>query len=216
MKTVCDLLNDLGIGTAYRGYGIAADAAGLCARDHGAFRCLRQRVYQPLGQARGITAMAVERDLRTLAEAAWRRGRGALEHMARCELSAPPSAGQLLAILAQGLEEATPAGALLNRLGLDLRYEGYDVIREALALGLGEESAFRCMRTGVYIPLGRRCGRRPRAIERSIRTAARRIWQEQPAEICRIARCELEAAPSPAMLLDILLTHLTHHGSRKP
>ena len=89
MEQIYTLLHRLGISATYNGFYPVAEAVRLCM----------QRQDPVLAKQYGTNWQAMERNLRTVSKAAWRKNRPLLEELAGLPLPKPPSAGYFLALL---------------------------------------------------------------------------------------------------------------------
>lgn len=68
----------------------------------------------------------------------------------------------------------------LRRLGILRTYLGHRAVLAAVQLALEDESRLHQVTKGIYMEAARRCGQSWSAVERNIRTAARRAWEANP------------------------------------
>ena len=99
MEQIYTLLHRLGISATYTGFYPAAEAVRLCMQRQDRLQLVTRRLYPVLAKQYGTNWQAMERNLRTVSKAAWRKNRPLLEELAGLPLPKPPSAGYFLALL---------------------------------------------------------------------------------------------------------------------
>lgn len=99
MEQIYTLMHRLGINATYTGFYPAAEAVRLCMQRQDRLQLVTKRLYPVLAKRFGTNWKAMERNLRTVSRAAWRKNRPLLEELAGLPLPKPPSAGYFLALL---------------------------------------------------------------------------------------------------------------------
>ena len=94
----------------------------------------------------------------------------------------------------------------LRRLGILRTYLGHRAVLAAVQLALEDESRLHQVTKGIYMEAARRCGQSWSAVERNIRTAARRAWEANPRYLEQLAGYPLDGPPSASELIEILAT----------
>ena len=98
-----DLLHHLGITENYKGFRYAAYAAALTSIDPDRLLLVTKRLYPDVARHFGTSWPAVERDLRTVINVAWKCSPVFLDHLAQTHLEHKPSCACFLAILSRSL-----------------------------------------------------------------------------------------------------------------
>lgn len=96
---IYDILYRLGITANYRGFFHTVCAVDLAAEQPERLMLVTKWLYPEVARRYGTSWQAVERNIRSAADIAWRTDRALLEQMARTELPRRPSASRFLAIL---------------------------------------------------------------------------------------------------------------------
>lgn len=99
----------------------------------------------------------------------------------------------------------------LRRLGILRTYLGHRAVLAAVQLALEDESRLHQVTKGIYMEAARRCGQSWSAVERNIRTAARRAWEANPRYLERLAGYPMNRPPSASELIEILATDAMRH-----
>lgn len=94
----------------------------------------------------------------------------------------------------------------LRRLGILRTYRGHQAIMAAVQLALEDESRLHQVTKGIYMEAARRCGQNWSAVERNIRTAARRAWEANPRYLEQLTGYPMNRPPSASELIEILAT----------
>ncbi len=103
---VYSLLRGLGITPNYAGYFQTARAVELCAADPERLTLVTKLVYAEIGKQYGVKWTTVERNIRTVAAAAWEHSPLAMEELMGCPLCSRPFASKFIAALTmRALEE---------------------------------------------------------------------------------------------------------------
>lgn len=100
-SNMCDLLYALGVTANYTGFYITAYAASLCARDPDMLRGITKSLYPQLGRQFNKSSAAVERNIRTVVNAAWMNNPALLERLAGRPLLRKPANAMFLAFLSR-------------------------------------------------------------------------------------------------------------------
>lgn len=104
----------------------------------------------------------------------------------------------------------------LRRLGILRTYLGHRAVLAAVQLALEDESRLHQVTKGVYMEAARRCGQSWSAVERNIRTAARRAWEANPRYLEQLTGYPMNRPPSASELIEILATDaMRHQGKEK-
>ena len=94
----------------------------------------------------------------------------------------------------------------LRRLGILRTYLGHRAVLAAVQLALEDESRLHQVTKGIYMEAARRCGQNWSAVERNIRTAARRAWEANPRYLEQLTGYPMNRPPSASELIEILAT----------
>lgn len=94
----------------------------------------------------------------------------------------------------------------LRRLGILRTYRGHQAIMAAVQLALEDESRLHQVTKGIYMEAAHHCNQSWSAVERNIRTAARRAWEANPRYLELLAGYPLNGPPSAGELIEILAT----------
>lgn len=97
-----EILYCLGITANYTGFFQTACAVELAVQQPERLLLVTKWLYPEVASRYQTTWYAVERNIRTTADLAWRYNRLRLEQMARCDLPRRPNTARFLAILAAG------------------------------------------------------------------------------------------------------------------
>lgn len=97
---VFGLLHYLGITPKYSGYFQTAQAVELCIEVPDRLTLITKLVYAEVGKRYGVNWMTVERNIRTVAKAAWRNSPGAVEQLMGAKLSTHPKNVEFITALA--------------------------------------------------------------------------------------------------------------------
>ena len=100
MNRIEDLLMSLGITRNYRGYRRTALAIQLAMEREERLEAVTKEIYWEVARLCGCTWTAVERNIRTVVQRAWRVNPARLAEMARYPLEKPPTASQFIALTA--------------------------------------------------------------------------------------------------------------------
>lgn len=103
----------------------------------------------------------------------------------------------------------------LRRLGILRTYLGHRAVLAAVQLALEDESRLHQVTKGIYMEAARRCGQSWSAVERNIRTAARRAWEANPRYLELLAGYPMDRPPSASELIEILATDAMRHTDRE-
>lgn len=103
LDQVYTLLRRLGINATYKGFFLTADAVRLCAQRQDCLLLLTKELYPAVARQYGTNWRTVERNIRTVAAAAWEKNPELLSQLAGAPLDRRPTAGRFLAILSGSL-----------------------------------------------------------------------------------------------------------------
>ena len=106
---IFDLLYRLGISANYTGFFQTACAVKLCRTEPERLLLVTKRVYPAVARLYATSWSAVERNIRTACDIAWKNNRPLLERLAHKPLPQKPYNAQFLAILLYSLPPAEPA-----------------------------------------------------------------------------------------------------------
>ena len=98
-----DLLNRLGISANYIGFFHTACAVALCRAEPERLMLVTKRVYSEVARQCGTSRSAVEHNIRTVCDVAWKNNRRLLEQLAHRPFPQKPHNAQFLAILLYSL-----------------------------------------------------------------------------------------------------------------
>ncbi len=85
------ILRRLGICTTYKGYKATVLALTLALEDENRLNSITREIYTEVAKRLGSTPSAIEKNLRTVVQRAWRMNPGDLEKMAGYHLEFTPS-----------------------------------------------------------------------------------------------------------------------------
>lgn len=97
---------------------------------------------------------------------------------------------------------------ILRRLGIVSTYKGYRAAVIAVSLALENEDRLHSITKDIYAETARRMNATPSAIEKNLRTVARRAWGVNRTDLERMAGYRLCAPPSVSEFLDILFNYI--------
>ncbi|MCI9263750.1 MAG: sporulation protein [Oscillospiraceae bacterium] len=100
---IFNLLNQLGITANYTGFFYSASAVEQCLVHREKLLMVTKVLYPNVAKQYKTTWTAVERNIRTVINIAWKHDPHLLENLARRPLSKPPSPSEFLAILTLSL-----------------------------------------------------------------------------------------------------------------
>ena len=100
---IFDLLYRLGISANYNGFLQTAYAVELCRMEPERLQLVTKMVYPEVAKLCRTSSSAVERNIRTAGEIAWKNNQCLLEQLARKSLPRKPHNTQFLAILLHSL-----------------------------------------------------------------------------------------------------------------
>lgn len=118
VSSAADLLHQLGVTENYKGFRYAAYAAALCAVDRDRLLLVTKRLYPDVAAHFGVSWPAVERDLRTVVDVAWKCSSSFLSLLFQVPLTSKPTCAQFLAVLSRCMisrEWGSAAPVLENR-----------------------------------------------------------------------------------------------------
>ena len=110
--TVQDTLQALGITRSYRGCLRAATAIELVLEDEDRLEAVTKEIYREVAKRCRCNWYAVERNIRTAVQRAWRINRPLLTQMAGYPLEAPPNASEFIAIVADYMRRTSEQEAV--------------------------------------------------------------------------------------------------------
>lgn len=99
------VLRQLGINANYRGFFHVTYAIALTIENPDYLTLITKWLYIDVAHFYHTTAQAVERNIRTIIETAWKRNPEYLEELAHYPLEQKPSNAQFIAIIAQYIAE---------------------------------------------------------------------------------------------------------------
>lgn len=97
---------------------------------------------------------------------------------------------------------------ILRKLGIVSTYKGYKAAVIAVSLALENEDRLHSITKDIYAEAARRMNATPSAIEKNLRTVARRAWGVNRTDLERMAGYRLLAPPSVSEFLDILFNYI--------
>ena len=106
--TVQDTLQALGITRNYRGCIRAITAIELAMENEDRLEAVTKEIYREVAKRCGCNWSAVERNIRTVVQRAWRINRPLLIRMAGYPLEVPPTASEFIAIVANYIQRTSP------------------------------------------------------------------------------------------------------------
>lgn len=99
MDEIQEILRELGIGMTYRGYQRTAIAIALALEDESRLTAVTKEIYARTGTQTDCQWTAVERNIRTVIQRAWKVNPQRLTQMAGYPLTAPPTASEFIEII---------------------------------------------------------------------------------------------------------------------
>ena len=99
MTIVQDILEELGVTRAYKGYRHTAYALELVLENENRLEAVTEEVYQETARHFHCHWTAVERNIRTVIQRVWRINPTLLQKMARCSLTEAPTIRNFLSIV---------------------------------------------------------------------------------------------------------------------
>lgn len=93
------ILRRLGICTTYKGYKAAVLAISLALEDENRLNSITKCIYTEVAHQLGTTPTAVEKNLRTVVQRAWKLNPADMERMAGYHLEYMPSVSEFLDII---------------------------------------------------------------------------------------------------------------------
>ena len=97
---------------------------------------------------------------------------------------------------------------ILRKLGIVSTYKGYKAAVIAVSLALENEDRLHSITKDIYAETARRMNATPSAIEKNLRTVARRAWGVNRTDLERMAGYRLLAPPSVSEFLDIFFNYI--------
>ena len=104
MTIVQDIIEELGVTRAYKGYRHTAYALELVLEDESRLEAVTKEVYQETARHFHCHWTAVERNIRTVIQRVWRINPTLLQKMARCPLTEAPMARDFLSIVMEYIQ----------------------------------------------------------------------------------------------------------------
>lgn len=99
MDEIQEILRALGIGRNYRGYQRTAIAIALALEDESRLTAVTKEIYCSTAEHTGCQWTAVERNIRTVIQRAWKINPQQLVHMAGYPMTIPPTASEFIEIV---------------------------------------------------------------------------------------------------------------------
>lgn len=97
---------------------------------------------------------------------------------------------------------------ILRKLGIVSTYKGYKAAVIAVGLALEDEDRLHSVTRDIYAETARLMSSTPSAIEKNLRTVAKRAWDVNRTDLERMAGYRLFAPPSVSEFLDILFNYI--------
>jgi len=110
-KIIQDTLRELGIGKNYISQRRSVIAIQLALEDEDRLLRVKKGVYIPAAKLCNYTWNAVERNIRTVVEKAWKVNRDGLIEMARYPMSEPPTASGFIEIMVYHIQKTLTVGS---------------------------------------------------------------------------------------------------------
>ena len=104
-KVIQDTLREFGIGKNYISQKRTVVAIQLALEDEDRLLRVKKGVYIPAAEQCNCTWSAVERNIRTVVEKAWKVNRDALVKRARYPMSEPPNASEYIEIMVYNIQK---------------------------------------------------------------------------------------------------------------
>lgn len=106
---IYDLLRQLGVTANYTGFFHTSYAVYLAVQQQDRLLLVTKWLYPEVARHYRTTWQCVERNIRTVCEAAWVKNRSLLEQLAKCRLPNRPTPAAFLAILASYFNSGSAA-----------------------------------------------------------------------------------------------------------
>ena len=90
------ILRELGIGYTYRGYRSAVIAVSLAVEDENRLDSIVNNIYMETAKQTGVKWTAVERNIKTVIQRAWRTNPARLCEISGYPLSKPPTVSEFI------------------------------------------------------------------------------------------------------------------------
>ena len=100
MTTIQDTLRSFGITRCYKGFQYAAYAIQLAVEDESRLEAITKEIYEETAEHFGCNGAAVERNIRTVVERAWKINSRLLREIAGYNLDHIPTASEFIEIMA--------------------------------------------------------------------------------------------------------------------
>ena len=104
-KVIQDTLREFGIGKNYISQKRTVVAIQLALEDEDRLLRVKKGIYIPAAERCNCTWSAVERNIRTVVEKAWKVNRDGLVKMARYPMSEPPTASEFIEIMVYHIQK---------------------------------------------------------------------------------------------------------------
>lgn len=99
MDEIQEILRELGVGRNYRGYQRTAIAIALALDDESRLTAVTKELYGKTAEQTDCQWTAVERNIRTVVQRAWKINPQRLIQMAGYPMSSPPTASEFIEIV---------------------------------------------------------------------------------------------------------------------
>lgn len=97
---------------------------------------------------------------------------------------------------------------LLRPMGITRNMSAYSILCQCLELICEQEDRLQAVEKDIYIPIANRKECEPKAIQSTIRRAAKTAWNTNPAYVQQLAGYPLTGTPSAVQFLEMLYNTL--------
>ena len=105
-------------------------------------------------------------------------------------------------------ESSAQINDLLRPMGITRNMSAYSTLQQCLELICEQEDRLQAVEKDIYTPIADRKQRDPKAIQSTIRRAAKVAWATSPAYVQQLAGYPLTGVPSAVQFLEMLYNAL--------
>ena len=105
---------------------------------------------------------------------------------------------------------------ILRQLGITRCYKGFDHTAYAISLAVQGEDRLVAVTKGIYMETASHFNCKWTAVERNIRTAAKRAWKVNRPLLCEMASYPLLCTPSASEFIEILTSYILRSSQPQP
>jgi hypothetical protein len=103
---------------------------------------------------------------------------------------------------------------VLTKLGITRNYKGYNYLFYAMQLILNNPDRLLLITKWLYPDVAKHFETTPCSVERNLRAVTQMAWERNPHLLKKIARRELERAPTVSKMLSYLLVYLDDESGK--